>query len=82
MHHSLKKRPKFSHKTRGALLQELAQTTSKSGSGCLVVGSVRSVVVGYFTPYIDIWTLFDPKNAGKVSGEIQSDAEVGEKERA
>ena len=33
MHHSLKKRPKISHKTRGALLQELAQTTSKSGSG-------------------------------------------------
>ena len=37
MHHSLKKRPKISHKTRGALLQELAQTTSKSGSGWLVV---------------------------------------------
>ena len=37
MHHSLKKRPKISHKTRGALLQELAQTTSKSGSGCDVI---------------------------------------------
>ena len=35
MHHSLKKCPKISHKTRGALLQELAQTTSKSGSGCV-----------------------------------------------
>ena len=37
MHHSLKKRPKISHKTSGALLQELAQTFSKSGSGWLVV---------------------------------------------
>ena len=36
MHHSLKKRPKISHKTRGALLQELAQTSCKSGSGWTV----------------------------------------------
>ena len=31
----------------------------------LVVGSARSFVVGYFTPNINILTLFDPKNAGK-----------------
>ena len=53
MHHSLKKRPKISHKTRGALLQELAQTTSKLGSGCPV--SVSSVKTRTGKLFLEIW---------------------------
>ena len=33
------------------------------GMSPLVVGSALSFVVGYFTPDIDIWGLFDPQNA-------------------
>ena len=49
MHHSLKKRPKISHKTRGALLQELAQTTSKSGSGCCCTYVTQLLFLGVIT---------------------------------
>ena len=44
--HSLQKRPKISHKTRGTLLLELAQTTSKSGSRC---GWEKSIVLNLLT---------------------------------
>ena len=61
-HHSLKKRPKISHKTRGSLLQELAQFTSKSGSRCIV--AVKTSVTMTITrvsrtfPICQIWQIW------------------------
>ena len=61
-HHSLKKRPKISHKTRGSLLQELAQATSKSGSRCIV--AVKTSVTMTITrvsrtfPICQIWQIW------------------------
>ena len=60
MHHSLKKRPKISHKTRGALLQELAQTTSKLGSGCCT-RPVRGLSEKHF--YFKMLVTFEPNVA-------------------